>query len=498
MRSITLLAALMGLIFTASASAARPVPVNAIDADGDGSYVVPDLNNDGVVDDKDYAIAGPGATDKVSFEAIYGEIDCDDADPKRHPGAEEIFNDGIDQNCDDADFLPPTGWNVDNFTALAQHTCAGGDFHRAAKLVATCTAHVDCDFEVDTLGVKTGRLVMSNDSVMADFFKGTTLGGTTGVEFSDLTPGADGHCEGYTAEQYAYAVKSASPARRSGPSGTWVKSQIAAAQETQAEVDAEQDVRMDDLEIVVDANSLAIDNHAGAIRTLTDYTVESVESLSGSVDGLNTRLDDLEESDADQDRRIGELRRDVNGLETDVADNSATGVYFGASAGIGFGAQKAVADQGETVRASSTIGFRPSLSVGFIDSRRYMVGATGHLMLGSDQGPGPMHDFGLRIESLFRLGNAPAFVGPTVGISRHTTGSGGQLEAAIVDDRIGFGLGSQILLASGQNVHLALTPFLSLGPGFAHWETLPGFSGSVAPYFMGGVGISGLFSSARF
>ena len=309
----------------------------------------------------------------------------------------------------------------------------------------------------------------------------------------------DSLLEIFSDSEVEYVTTHGGSARRSsGPSGTWVTSQIAKAQEAQAEVDADQDVRMDELEMVVDANSLAIDDHAGAIRALTDYTVESVESLSGNVDGLNTRLGALEESDADQNRRLGELETDVDGMEADVADNSATGVYFAAGAGLGFGAQKAVANQGEVVRASSTIGFRPSLSVGFIDSRRYMVGATGHLMLGSDQGPGPMHDFGLRIESLFRLGDVPVFLGPTVGISRHTTGSGGQLEAAIVDDRIGFGLGSQILFASGQNGHLALTPFVEVGPGFAHWETLPGFSGSVAPYFMGGVGLSGLFSSARF
>jgi hypothetical protein len=33
------------------------------------------------------------------------DLDCDDNDPKRHPGAEDVEGDGIDQNCDGID-----GW----------------------------------------------------------------------------------------------------------------------------------------------------------------------------------------------------------------------------------------------------------------------------------------------------------------------------------------------------------------------------------------------------
>ena len=59
------------------------------DADGDGYTAVDESTN---------ACAAPSGYAEASAEA-----DCDDADANIHPGAEEIADDGIDQDCNGAD-----------------------------------------------------------------------------------------------------------------------------------------------------------------------------------------------------------------------------------------------------------------------------------------------------------------------------------------------------------------------------------------------------------
>ncbi|MBX3154423.1 MAG: hypothetical protein KF773_00360 [Deltaproteobacteria bacterium] len=44
------------------------------------------------------------------------DLDCDDNDPTRYPGAEDIEGDGIDQNCDGVD-----GWRDPNTAADPAH-----------------------------------------------------------------------------------------------------------------------------------------------------------------------------------------------------------------------------------------------------------------------------------------------------------------------------------------------------------------------------------------
>ena len=44
-----------------------------------------------------------GCDAEVLNKQPIANLDCDDKDPKRHPGADDPPGDGIDQNCDGAD-----------------------------------------------------------------------------------------------------------------------------------------------------------------------------------------------------------------------------------------------------------------------------------------------------------------------------------------------------------------------------------------------------------
>ena len=78
--------ALMGL--SSLAFAASPHPT-AQDADGDGYWVATiDVNGDSVKGVKDIGVKA---------------IDCDDRHKSVNPGATDIVNDGIDQDCDGND-----------------------------------------------------------------------------------------------------------------------------------------------------------------------------------------------------------------------------------------------------------------------------------------------------------------------------------------------------------------------------------------------------------
>jgi len=46
------------------------------------------------------------------------EVDCDDADPERYPGAEEVC-DGVDNDCDDEIDKPPCDEGCGGFAASA-------------------------------------------------------------------------------------------------------------------------------------------------------------------------------------------------------------------------------------------------------------------------------------------------------------------------------------------------------------------------------------------
>ena len=63
--------------------------------------------------------------DADGYTAQYcGGDDCDDGDSTIHPAADDIPNDGIDQNCDGVDFTQNCDQDGDGFLALV---CGGDD-----------------------------------------------------------------------------------------------------------------------------------------------------------------------------------------------------------------------------------------------------------------------------------------------------------------------------------------------------------------------------------
>jgi Putative metal-binding motif len=70
---------------------------------GDGSDGTTDSGADGGTDGgTDGGADGAGAQD-ADGDGYLPSVDCDDADPSVHPGAEETWYDGVDQDCDGAD-----------------------------------------------------------------------------------------------------------------------------------------------------------------------------------------------------------------------------------------------------------------------------------------------------------------------------------------------------------------------------------------------------------
>jgi hypothetical protein len=84
------------------------VCITATDTDGDG--ICDDVDTCTDADGDNYGVSGLDISE-CSGSTI--DFDCNDSDLNIHPGASEIPNDGIDQDCSGADLLDPTVVDTD-------------------------------------------------------------------------------------------------------------------------------------------------------------------------------------------------------------------------------------------------------------------------------------------------------------------------------------------------------------------------------------------------
>jgi hypothetical protein len=115
--------------------------------DGDSSSYpgAHDIPDDGIDQDCD----GIDATDLTDDDGdgYTSDVDCDDSDASVHPGAAEVCEDGIDQDCDGADEACPTDLDGDGYDGIADGgtDCDDSDASVHPGAAERCSDGIDQD-----------------------------------------------------------------------------------------------------------------------------------------------------------------------------------------------------------------------------------------------------------------------------------------------------------------------------------------------------------------
>jgi hypothetical protein len=456
-RILILSLALMGL--SVSASAGTP-HFAAIDADGDGAFVAGmDVNGDTVTDYKDIDI-------KAS------EYDCDDSSANKSPLLDEVYDDGLDNDCDatTADTLPMTEPERTRFAANEYK----GDWDATVFVVehARCTAGAALTAptcEVDgTNGVF--KILLPDDIVFEDIYRGDThiIARDGKRELVSVEAAANAQ---HVFEEKAAAAR---PVYR-GPSKATRQGEIRDAlvplREESLEGDIELGLRIDEVETANETRDDVLNEHGVALGQLfdnDDILTDAVVNLSEQSEEAD-RKEREERIQADgelaadiEDARVARsaLRQEQARQADTVTELSTSGFAINGGVIGGVQLQRELTANGDTLRGPAMGGVGMDLTV-HLDLDDALIGGFGSAMWGSDgTGSGADEAYLLGFEALGDIQDSGHHLGGFVAY-RHTEGHSNLLDVNVPAD--GACGGASYRFQAPYAGHVTVSPFARVG-----------------------------------
>ncbi len=440
----------VGLVALMSASAfAGPSPhFSAVDADSDGAWAPTiDVDGNGTVDYKDIGLRRAS------------DADCDDTTANRSPLIDEIFEDGLDNDCDAStlDTLPMTEPERARF-ASAEY---GGNWNPAVfqKEHARCTAGAAATPKTCKVDGVNGRfeVLLPDDVVFVDIYKGD----------SQIIR-KDGIRELVTVTQYENAKHVLEAASRPVYRGPSKATRQAEAREQAVEVvEAEKEERLEwqarqedwnaEREAYDETQDGVINDLLAKDDVLTDAILEEAELREAADDA---EREAREAADAELRLEQERLAAEQGTLREDVDKNSSSGFAINAGIAGGGNFQRELTADGESLRgpAIGAVGFDVSAHMDLDDG---LIGAFGTAQWGSDGvGSGADEVYLVGFEGLGEIQDSGHHLGGFVAYRRVESHSN-LLDVNVPED--GACTGASYRYQNPSAGHVTVSPFARVG-----------------------------------